>query len=149
MKSAVELWAKRTSGDDSGPARVEPGSSLSGDDKLFPDHPVSSVAWHGLITAVEHFLQHPRTSPTRHAVFYRMVARNRVWLARRHLPSVLVPIYLGIWAALTLARRPSAAGLRAWVGGFAEGWRTPCPPRHPMRWRTVWKMTRLGRPPIV
>ncbi|MDX2815740.1 hypothetical protein PV410_24775 [Streptomyces sp. PA03-5A] len=54
MKSAVELWAKRTSGDDSGPARVEPGSSLSGDDKLFPDHPVSSVAWHGLITAVEH-----------------------------------------------------------------------------------------------
>ena len=31
-------------------------------------------------------LQHPWTSPTRHAVFHRMVARNRVWLAKRHLP---------------------------------------------------------------
>ncbi|MGW4784902.1 hypothetical protein [Streptomyces sp. NPDC004230] len=54
MKSAVDLWMKRTSGDDHAQARVEPGSSLAADDKLYSSHPVSSVAWHGLITAVEH-----------------------------------------------------------------------------------------------
>ncbi|MEU1621471.1 glycosyltransferase [Streptomyces sp. NPDC005722] len=122
---------------------------------FFYAHEETDVAWRALDAGwrieyrPELVLQHPRTSPTRHAVFYRMVARNRVWLARRHLPAVLVPIYLAVWAALTLSRRPSAAGLRAWVGGFTEGCLTPCPPRHPMRWRTVWKMTRLGRPPIV
>ncbi|ADI10091.1 glycosyltransferase [Streptomyces bingchenggensis BCW-1] len=94
-------------------------------------------------------LQHPWTSPTRHAVFYRMVARNRVWLAKRHLPTLLVPVYLGIWTTLTIARTRSVAGLRAWFGGFVEGLRTPCPPRRPMRWATVWRMARLGRPPVI
>ncbi|MEU0128777.1 MULTISPECIES: glycosyltransferase [unclassified Streptomyces] len=94
-------------------------------------------------------LRHPRTSPARHAVYYRMTARNRVWLARRNLPLPLVPVYLGTWVLLTVARTRSVAGLRAWVAGFAEGMRTPCGTRRPMRWRTVWRMTRLGRPPII
>lgn len=94
-------------------------------------------------------LQHPRTSPARHAVYYRMTARNRVWLARRHLPVPLVPLYLGVWAVLTLARTRSVTGLRAWAGGFAEGARRPCGVRRPMRWSTVWRMTRLGRPPVI
>lgn len=94
-------------------------------------------------------LQHPRTDPARHATYYRMTARNRVWLAKRHLPAVLVPVYLGSWALFTLLRRPPAAGLRAWWSGFFEGLRTPCPPRRPMRWATVWRMTRLGRPPVI
>ena len=54
MKKAVEIWQERTSGEDTGPPPIEAGSSLSGDDRLFPAHPVSSVAWHGLITAVEY-----------------------------------------------------------------------------------------------
>lgn len=29
------------------------------------------------------------------------------------------------------------------------GMRTDCGGRRPMRWRTVWRMSRLGRPPIV
>ncbi|MFJ3188319.1 glycosyltransferase family 2 protein [Streptomyces halstedii] len=94
-------------------------------------------------------LQHPKTSPARHAVYYRMTARNRVWLARRNLPLPLVPAYLGVWILLTVARTRSAPGLRAWASGFAEGVRTPCGVRAPMRWRTVWRMTRLGRPPLV
>ncbi|WP_107081485.1 glycosyltransferase family 2 protein [Streptomyces sp. KE1] len=48
---------------------------------------------------------------------------------------------------LALLRSPSA--LKAWWGGFFEGLRTPCGPRGPMAWRTVWRMTRLGRPPVV
>nr|WP_299531319.1 glycosyltransferase [uncultured Streptomyces sp.] len=94
-------------------------------------------------------LQHPKTSPARHSVYYRMTARNRVWLARRNLPLPLVPAYLGVWALLTAVRTRSAPGLRAWVSGFAEGVRTPCGPRSPMRWSTVWRMTLLGRPPLI
>ena len=91
----------------------------------------------------------PADVPARHAFFYQVNARNRVYLARRHLPAPLVPVYLGTWVALTLARTRTVAGLKAWRGGFAEGWRTPCGPRRPMRWHTVWALTRLGRPPVV
>ncbi|MFE3516022.1 glycosyltransferase family 2 protein [Streptomyces sp. NPDC059166] len=94
-------------------------------------------------------LQHPKTSPARHAVYYRMTARNRVWLARRHLPALLVPLYLGTWVLLTVARTRSVTGLKAWAAGFREGMRTECGVRRPMRWRTVWRMTRLGRPPVI
>ena len=122
---------------------------------FFYAHEETDLAWRALdagwkvLYEPELVLQHPWTSPTRHAIFYRMVARNRVWLAKRHLPALLVPVYLGIWTAMTVARTRSAAGLRAWFGGFAEGLRTPCPPRQPMRWATVWRMTRLGRPPVI
>ncbi|GAA2687709.1 glycosyltransferase family 2 protein [Streptomyces lunalinharesii] len=124
-------------------------------DEFFYAHEETDLAWRALDDgwhiryAPEMVLQHPYTSPTRHAVYHRMVARNRVWLAKRHLPAVLVPVYLGVWAGLTAVRSPSAAGLRAWAAGFAEGVRTPCGRRRPMRWRTVWRMTRLGRPPVI
>ncbi|MCK7627271.1 glycosyltransferase [Streptomyces sp. RS10V-4] len=124
-------------------------------DEFFYAHEETDLAWRALDDgwriryAPEIVLQHPYTSPTRHAVYHRMVARNRVWLAKRHLPAVLVPVYLGVWAALTAVRSRSAAGLRAWGAGFAEGVRTPCGRRKPMRWRTVWRMTRLGRPPVI
>jgi hypothetical protein len=62
---------------------------------------------------------------------------------------VLVPAYLGVWIAITLARTYSAAALRAWAAGFREGIHTPCGPRRSMRWRTAWRMTRLGRPPVI
>lgn len=94
-------------------------------------------------------LRHPRTSPDRHARYYRLTARNRVFLARRHLPAILVPVYLGVWFAVTLLRRPPLSGLRQWLAGFRDGWLVPCGPRRPIRWRTVWRMTRLGRPPII
>lgn len=122
---------------------------------FFYAHEETDLAWRALdagwkvLYEPELVLRHPWTSPTRHAVFYRMVARNRVWLAKRHLPALLVPVYLGVWAVLTLARTRSLTGLRAWSGGFAEGVRTPCPPRRPMRWATVWRMARLGRPPVI
>ena len=95
-------------------------------------------------------VRHPSTPVTRHAEFYRMNARNRVWLARRNLPWPLVPVYLGTWTAISLARfarRP--AGMWTWLRGNVEGWRTPAGPRHPMRWRTVTRLARLGQPPII
>jgi glycosyltransferase involved in cell wall biosynthesis len=104
--------------------------------------------WH-ILYAPELLLQHPKTSPARHAIYYRVNARNRVWLARRRLPVALVPVHLGVWVLLTLARNRSGAGLRAWFGGFVEGVRESPGERRPIRWRTVWRLTRLGRPPVI
>ncbi|MEV1053025.1 glycosyltransferase family 2 protein [Streptomyces sp. NPDC049887] len=124
-------------------------------DEFFYAHEETDLAWRALDAGwmidyrSDMVLHHPTTPPSRHAVYHRMVARNRVWLARRNLPAPLVPVYLGVWILLTLLRRPSAAALKAWCGGFKEGWTTPCGPRRPMRWRTVWRLTRLGRPPVV
>lgn len=36
-----------------------------------------------ILYAPELLLQHPKTSPARHAIYYRVTARNRVWLVRR------------------------------------------------------------------
>ncbi|WP_225798970.1 glycosyltransferase family 2 protein [Streptomyces sp. NK15101] len=122
---------------------------------FFFTHEETDLAWRALdagwkvLYAPELLLQHPRTSPARHAVYYRMTARNRVWLAKRNLPVLLVPVYLGVWTLLTLARTRSLPGLKAWFGGFAEGVRRSGGPRTPMRWSTVLRMTRLGRPPVI
>lgn len=123
--------------------------------EFFYAHEETDLAWRALDAGwlidyrADMVLLHPTTAPSRHAVYHRMVARNRVWLARRNLPAPLVPVYLGVWLLLTLLRRPSAPALKAWFGGFKEGWTTPCGPRRPMRWRTVWRLTRLGRPPVI
>jgi len=93
---------------------------------------------------------HPVIEPTRHSYYYRLNARNRVWLARRNLPALLVPLYVGSWTAIQVlrwARKPAA--LRAWFGGWREGWRADPGERRPMRWSTVWRMTLAGRPPVV
>ncbi|WP_327179181.1 glycosyltransferase [Streptomyces sp. NBC_01335] len=124
-------------------------------DAFFYAHEETDLAWRALDAGwlidyrADMVLDHPATAPSRHAVYHRMVARNRVWLARRNLPAPLVPVYLGTWVLLTLVRRPSVPALKAWFGGFREGWTTPCGPRRPMRWRTVWRLTRLGRPPVI
>lgn len=126
---------------------------LPGD--FFYAHEETDLAWRALDAGwmidyrADMVLNHPTTAPSRHAVYHRMVARNRVWLARRNLPAPLVPVYLGVWLLLTLVRKPSGPALKAWFGGFREGWAKPCGPRRPMKWRTVWRLTRLGRPPVI
>lgn len=94
-------------------------------------------------------VHHPATSPTRHAVFYRMNARNRVWVAKRNLPHPLSAIYVLDWVGITLLRERNREGLRTWFSGLAEGIRTDAGPRRPMKWRTVLRLTRAGRPPVV
>jgi GT2 family glycosyltransferase len=123
---------------------------------FFYAHEGIELAWRvwnqGLVTwyAGDLVANHPAIEPTRHSYYYRLNARNRVWLAKRNLPAVLVPIYVGSWTAIQVlrwARRPAA--LRAWFGGWLAGWREDAGDRRPMRWRTVLRMTVAGRPPIV
>jgi GT2 family glycosyltransferase len=103
------------------------------------------VAWY----AGDLVVYHPVIDPLRHADFYRMNARNRVWLARRNLPLVLEPVYVGTWMGLTIARVREREALRAWFAGLREGMRVTPAGRRPMRWSTVWTLTRAGRPPVV
>jgi hypothetical protein len=72
-----------------------------------------------------------------------------VLLARRNLPWLLAWAYLLDWFAITVLRERSAAAIRAWLSGFAKGWRMDPGQRHPMSARTAWRMTRAGRPPVI
>lgn len=93
---------------------------------------------------------HPVVQQTRHTEYYRLNARNRVWLARRNLPLPLIPIYVGAWTGIQLLRWwRMPAVLRAWFAGWREGWRENPGERRPLRWRTVVRMTRAGRPPVI
>jgi GT2 family glycosyltransferase len=94
--------------------------------------------------------RHPNVSATRHTDFYWRNARNRVWVARRNLPAVLVPIYVAAWTGVQLLRGLRAPRtLKSWFAGWAAGWTDDPGERRPIRWRTVWRMTAAGRPPIV
>jgi len=88
---------------------------------------------------------HPRTAPSRHPRYARLTARNRLWMAWRSLPAPLFAAHVGIWTALSVVR---GAPWRDVLAGCREGWRDR-PTRRPIRWRTVARMTRLGRPPIL
>lgn len=124
-------------------------------ERFFYAHEESDLAWRllGEGYRIEYdaktVMYHPQVPPTRHTDFYRLNARNRVWLARRNLPWVLATLYLLNWIVLTLVRERSGPALRAWFKGFGEGLREPAGERRPMGWKTAWRMLRLGRPPIV
>jgi GT2 family glycosyltransferase len=92
---------------------------------------------------------HDAVMPTRHAEFHRLQARNRVWLARRNLPFPIGVLYVLDWVLLTLLRTRSARELREWFAGLAAGVREPCGDRRRLRWRTIARMTLIGRPPVV
>lgn len=95
-------------------------------------------------------VNHPAINPTRHDYYYRLNARNRVWLARRNLPIVLRPIYVGMWTGVQLIRsRDNRATLKPWFRGWREGWTTDPGERRPLSWRTILRMARYGRPPVV
>ncbi|ASU85513.1 glycosyl transferase [Nocardiopsis gilva YIM 90087] len=131
----------------------EQGGGLPGE--FFYAHEETDLAWRimdagfHIVYDAEAVMYHPAVAPTRHENFYRLNARNRVWLARRNLPWTLAAIYLATWVGITVLRERNGAALRAWCRGFMEGWREDAGRRAPMKWSTAWRMTRTGRPPII
>jgi GT2 family glycosyltransferase len=122
---------------------------------FFYAHEETDLAWRAMdagfriVYDATAIMCHPAVLPTRHAMFYRYNARNRVWLAKRNLPWPLAMTYIGVWVGMTILRERSPRSLRPWFKGFVEGWRTPSGDRRPMKWRTAWRMTLIGRPPII
>lgn len=108
---------------------------------------VGKTVWY----AGDMVVHHPVTTPTRHATYYRLNARNRVWLAKRNLPLILIPFYVLSWTGVQLVRsvRSGGAGLDSWFSGWLEGWRENPGGRVAMRWLTVYRMTKAGRFPIL
>jgi GT2 family glycosyltransferase len=94
-------------------------------------------------------VHHPAIQPTRHAEFYRFQARNRVWLARRNLPLPIGVLYVLAWTAVSALRLRSGTAWRETVRGFWIGLTQPAGERRPMSWRTIWRMARAGRAPII
>jgi GT2 family glycosyltransferase len=94
-------------------------------------------------------VHHPAIQPTRHAEFYRYQARNRVWLARRNLPLPVGLAYVAAWAAVGGSRLRSKEAVRETLRGYRIGLQAPAGQRRPMSWRTVWRMTRAGHPPLL
>jgi GT2 family glycosyltransferase len=87
------------------------------------------------------------TAPHDYSPYYG--ARNRVWLARRHLPLPLGVIYVTSFALRTIPVLRSGERARAALRGYRDGMRHPCGPRRRLRARTIWQMTRNGRPPLL
>nr|WP_017585249.1 glycosyltransferase [Nocardiopsis ganjiahuensis] len=131
----------------------EEGGGLPGE--FFYAHEETDLAWRIMDAGytieydADAVMYHPAVAPTRHENFYRLNARNRVWLARRNLPWPLVFAYLGTWVGLTLLRERDRAALKSWFAGFREGWREDAGRRTPISWKTAWRMTLAGRPPII
>ena len=94
-------------------------------------------------------VHHPAIQPTRHAEFYRYQARNRVWLARRNLPLPVGLAYVAAWAAVGGSRLRSKEAVRETLRGYRIGLQVPAGQRRPMSWRTVWRMTKAGHPPVL
>jgi GT2 family glycosyltransferase len=92
---------------------------------------------------------HPSQPASRHPSFWYLQARNRVFLARRHLPALLAVVYVGLWMLISLARARSLGAAARTLRGFADGLRLPCGPRRPISWAAVWRMTQAGRPPLL
>jgi GT2 family glycosyltransferase len=91
---------------------------------------------------------HPRTEISRHADGWFLTGRNRVWIARRTLPWPVAVVHVVTWLALGMVRAPRGSCRDAYRRGWVSGWRSPIAHR-PISWRTVWRLTRLGRPPII
>ncbi len=127
----------------------------------FPDnfrwgHEGVDVCWrlrnHGWDTwyQADLIVHHPAVPPTRHSYYQRLNARNRVWVARRNLPVPLIPIYLGIWTAISLVRNGTDwKATTTWLSGLREGLTSSPGTREPMSWSTVLRLARLGQPPII
>jgi GT2 family glycosyltransferase len=134
-------------------AAYEAGGGLPED--FFYAHEETDLAWqildagYRIVYDASAVMFHPAVLPTRHEMFYRYNARNRVWLARRNLPWPIALTYLGVWVFMTVFRERRPSALRPWFKGFAEGWRKSAGPRRPISWPTAWRMTRTGRPPII
>jgi GT2 family glycosyltransferase len=93
-------------------------------------------------------LHPPARTTVRHGYSLYYGARNRVLLARRHLPRPLAVVYVTTFALRTAPRLRTRRTLQAALRGYRDGLTMPTQ-RRPLRARTLWRMTRAGRPPVL
>lgn len=93
---------------------------------------------------------HPSHVVGRHGYSAYYGARNRVWLARRHLPRPLGALFVATFAIRSLPTLLRRRHVRQALRGYRDGMRGPRGgPGRKLRWATLWRMTRSGRPPVI
>lgn len=122
---------------------------------FFYSHEESDLAWRAIDAGFtvryrgDLTVLHPAAPPSRHPEYHFRSARNRVWLARRRLPWPIAIPHVAVWTIRSLLTAGSSEARSQVWRGFSSGWRESAGRRQPMRWRTVWAMARLGRPPVI
>jgi GT2 family glycosyltransferase len=106
---------------------------------------VGKLPWY----AADITVQHPVINPARHSYFYFLNARNRVWLAKRHLRFPFSFLYPLTWLLITMTRIRGAKNFGSWFRGFISGITSDAKGSGKMRWKTHWLLTRYGRPPLI
>jgi len=103
------------------------------------------VGWY----AADVTVRHPVINPTRHLDFYRLNARNRVWLAKRNLPFPISIIYVTTWTLISLIRMRKLSSLIAWLDGFLNGIFVSAGRKEKLSWTALFALGRAGRFPII
>jgi GT2 family glycosyltransferase len=91
---------------------------------------------------------HPSHSLGRNESYSYYGARNRVWLARR-LPLPLGAVFVATFLLRSLPTLVRHGHLRTALRGYRDGLRGPRGAVRKLRARTLWTMTRNGRPPVI
>lgn len=122
---------------------------------FFYAHEGIELVWqvynHGYIGwyAADITVRHPVINPTRHLNFYRLNARNRVWLAKRNLPFPISVIYISVWTLISIIRMRKLSSFAAWMQGFLIGIFVKAGKRQKLSWRALLLLGRAGRFPII
>jgi len=74
---------------------------------------------------------------------------RRAWLARRQLPWPLGALYVAGFALRTLPRLRARRDAQQALRGYRDGLQGQAGERHTLSARTLWRMTRAGRPPVI
>lgn len=123
-------------------------------DELFFKHEETELTWRLLdagwrvVTDPTIVVGHPETSEARHERALELGLRNKIWISRLRLPVVLAVTSSLISVGRALGRCRSRRDLAAAAAGLRAGMQAMPTERKPIRWSTVQRLTRSGRPPI-
>jgi GT2 family glycosyltransferase len=92
---------------------------------------------------------HPAPLARKRGQYRYLSSRNRVWVARRNLPLPMAAAHVGTWFLRTALSLRSGRDAQDALRGYRDGLKQPAGNRRPVSWRTVWRMTRAGRPPVI
>ena len=122
--------------------------------ELFYGHEEVELCWRligagwRIVYLADAVVTHPKVTVGRHDQGWWYTGRNRVMVARRTLPAVVAGMHVVFWLAAGLLRSARERCGRSYLRGWAAGWRQPVE-RRSIGWRAVWRLTRLGRPPVI
>lgn len=121
---------------------------------LFYAHEELDLSWRlhdrswAILYLADVLVQHPRLPISRHEEGWNRTGRNRVLVARRNLPWGVHLTHAFLWLLLGVARAPEWRSRAAYAQGWRHGWSIEAA-RRPISWSAIWRLTKVGRPPVL